>query len=1510
MGITITDDVKLDNKTNLPVTATKVGSGGITITKEDLDKPINLQPVNVDPFDSINFTNIYTDDLSKYTKYNVPTTRYFNWDEQRAKNQGTGEKWMRGIAKGLVTTVGAVAENTLGVLAGLGEMAFGSGYYYDNFVGKTVDKANDWMRHTMPNYKTIAETNMPTGQKLGTANFWADTVLNGVGYSIGSIATMYLTGGTGLIMRGAKAGMFGANTAKVAGGITKAQQSKGIFDISKYITTGSQLAAQGVKGQKWTRRALNAAQFSELGFYMAAAEASVEAREAQKTAYADLMELEKERSGSVSPIQEQEILAASYAAGNTDFIVQLPVLAGTNLLMFGKQIVGFKTALKQNSDVALSKAVKQVVDKTAGKGLFRTALARLEPAARGAVTEAIQEGWQFASKTGAIAYHTDKYFNGGNADMSAAIVQGLSETFGTQEGLEAMLVGAIVGGGVSGVSSVVQKPYAQRQKNAQYLTALLDGGYLRNGANKLMNSEAALKALIDMEAAKQSKDIKAYKDAQNKLIIYNAFEALRNGGFDVFMEKLEEAKNMEEGEFMKSFGYDHNIGEGTTLQEREGKTQAELVDNLKEKLSKFSEIYENINDAFPSASLSKGLTRMRMSESKRAAEESVYNEREALRAQLIIGMAEINNRNSRLSSIHENMQNLLDTTVNLNNGSVMKDILALPNFGGSAIEEYDKTEEALNTFNRLKEIEQMLIKNKVDPLKIDEFNQQARDYMALLTQNQSAVDAYIKLSSNSYAQKAFEQERQVNEAEAKARKKSEEDKKNTEKAETTDDLKNDVKDPQGESKVDKEKKHKDLARQEEEAKHTYLDLHKDTSLENQIQMLKKTDTADLSAVELKGLTLAIAELEKKISTPSETFTDPDAQSIKDIIEQAPAENEDTGPAKREVINTDETSQLDIFAPQVEVVDEAGSKPLLGLELAENPTLWVENRKVGVDNDGNIVGLEPDTLDGKPIIINEDLLLGEVAGTEVEFVIIENDFFVENHKGQPTETEQIPIYVKIGDTIVGKLKASKSEERKTLVQKIRDNEQVNIDRQVDRGTRSRRAVNPNVKNKGPVAGKRYIVGNIVEVENEIKEDLEGGDYFVYTRINEFAEFDENGKQTKRAKVEVKGFKDKKTADKFIADQYEKVKKRAAEVIDTAQESKTAKKVTTKISEVFSTNANNAVLSEATSTRYFSDITDIIGNGNRNNVLLLLTTGQPGTSDIVQWEVSPVGEGKNQQDLDRIKNQTQREQKEGRLDQIAVVVRPENVPGGKPRVYILSTANLAESAKNEVINLIKERNYDKAAEIVASSQQRTGNNNPSFLEFNTFENGDKYMVYYSPKLRKLIRVTESEMTKALVNGPKIKVSFNTVTIENEKYKNLSKQNTEDLNFNLEEDFRLFLNTKKYHVDKERANSTDPYTSPVNSSNVYKDYQEYLFSQAEVGDRILGEGHNAILTIDAVKKGESLYNNPKVTFERGDIMGETKQEIIDRLDLTTMKNQVEPGSTEAPQGFMDKYNKKKCK
>ena len=1506
MGIPIS----INSGTNLQEPASSSKGIDLYYDPEIAKKPLD-RVSRIDPYDTINFTNIYTDDLSKYKKYDVPTTRFFNWDDQRAKNQGTGEKWLRGIGKGLVTTVGAVAENTLGVLAGLGEMAFGSGYYYDNFVGQSIDKANDWMREAMPNYRTQAEMDMTTGQKLGTANFWADTVLNGVGYSIGSLATMWLTGGTGLIMR-------------TAGVVGKAQRAKNIYDVSKAITTGGKLADKTFKASR-AQGLLTSANMLEMGLYMSLAEASVEAREAQKTTYESLVARELEERGLEKEYELgdkilEDILNASYDAGNTDFIAQLPVLAGTNLFMFGKQLSGFRNAARLNRDVALDAATKSVIDKTAGRGLFRTGLSRFKPTAQGSLTEAFQEGWQFASKTGAIDYHTDKYFNGGAADMSMSVMQGLKETFGTQEGLESMLVGAIVGGGVSGVTSAIQKPYAQRQKNAKYLTDLLNGGFLRNAANKGMTSNMMTVALVQMEQARENKDHKAFKDAQNKLIMYNAFEAIQNGGFDVFMEQLDDAASLEDADFAKAFGYNP---EQSIQEQTEGKTKQQIVDNLKKKYETFKETYDSVNEAYPPADKKTGLPRMRMTEAERKAEEAVYQRKEGLRAQLILGLSTIKDRNSRLKSIHDNMQALLDTTVNLNNGSILKDILALPQFGGEKIEDYNAKEEGANTKKRLNELIQVLRKNNADPNKIKEFIDQAGDYLALLAENQVAVESHIKLNSDQFAQELFEEERQKNIDAAKQQAKDSKSKKEVDEAKTTNDLK-DV-EAEGETKVDKDKKMNDLARQENDARDKYLDRDKSLPTGNRLRLLKAIDTSTLSDVERVGLVKAIEQLEqlekKEPKTQEDSYepattraeTDPDEQSIADLFnrEEDITEQEDAPPKRVVVLDS---SQLEIF-DDVSVENDIAETPVLGLELAVDPTIWVNGMKIAVNENGVPDGSTGDTVNGKPIVISIDPLLGDVTGLEVEFVIIENDFFVENHKGKPTENEQVPIYVKVGDVIVGKLQANKSEERKALVQKIRDNEQVNIDRQVDRGTRSRKAVNPNVKNKGPVAGKRYTVGEIVEVENEIEEDLEGGDYFVYTRINEFAEFDENGKQTKRAKVEVKGFKDKKTADKFIADQYEKVKKRAAEIIATAQESKTAKKVTTKIAGVVANNYNNAVLSEATSTRYFSNIQDVIGNGKTENVLLAFTAGgTTNTTDIVQWQIATVSDEKNQADLPQIKREAQREQAVGRMDQVAVVVRPENIPGGKARIYILSTANLSDSAKLKVLDLIKNKDYDKAREIVATSIIKS-NNNPNHLDFDSFENGDKYLVYYSPKLRKLIRVNENEMLKALNNNKAffdivevVEADSNTSSFS--RYDSRGKRDTESLKFNLQEDFALFLNTKKYHVDKGLANTTEPYQSPVDPERKYDTYQDYLFSQNEVGDRLEGDGYFSILTIDAVKIGESIFNNPKVTFERGDIIGETKEEIVSKEQLKpTIIPEVSEAS-KAPKGFKDKFNKKNCK
>tara|TARA_R110000764_G_scaffold53006_4_gene115205 strand:- start:6660 stop:10793 length:4134 start_codon:yes stop_codon:yes gene_type:complete len=1377
MGIPIT----ISSQTNLPDVTPKTPNKGMPIVyNPEIDKKSLDRVSRIDPFDTINFTNIYTDDLSKYKKYDVPTTRHFNWDDERAKNQGTGEKWLNGISKALVTTVGAVAENTLGVLAGLGELTFGSGYYYDNFIGQSVDKANDWMRESMPNYRTQAEIDMTTGQKLGTANFWADTVANGVGYSLGSIATMFLSGGTGIIMRG-------------AGAISKASKSKKIYDVSKAITKGTKLADKTFKSSKG-QALLNSANTLEMGLYMSLAEASVEAREAQKQAYEGLVNLELEKRGLEKEFELgnkvlEDILNASYSAGNADFLMQLPVLAGTNLLMFGKQITGFRTASKVNKDVALDAATKSVIDKTAGRGLFRTGLSRLKPTAQGSLTEAFQEGWQFASKVAAVDYHTDKYFNGGAADMSQAMLDGLNETFGTQEGLESMLVGAIVGGGVSGVTSAVQKPYAQRKKNAKYLADLLNGGYLRNAANKGKTSNMMTAALVQMEKAKQEGNIKAFKDAQNKLIMYNAFEAMENGGFDVFMEKLNDAAAFEEVEFAKAFGYDTE----KSIQEQTGKTKEQIIEGAKKKYQSFKETYDSINEAFPSENRKTGLPRMRMSEEEIKAEETVYQRKEGLRAQLILGMHSINDRNRRLKSIHTKMQGVLDGSVNLNNGSVMKDILALPGFGGLDANEYSAKEESTKTQKRLNEIISLLIKNNVDPIKVAEFTEEAQDYLALLAENQVTVEAHIKLSSDQYTQNLFEEERIKREAEAKQAAKDSKNEKAIRDAKTEKDIKKNVEDAKDEVKVDSEIKRKELKEQEQQEKKKYLDYYEGLPAETQILNLKAIDQTDLTDSELEGLKKAIKELEYEVNNKDGFIKEEPVQDLDNMEIEDQEVIKEPQPKKRVIITDPNQLTIDDEVNEVTSTEEA----VLKSELAVNPTLWVtDKKKVGVDDSGkpNLEVSDVVTINDvvTPIQINQNVLLTDVKGKVVSFEIIETDYFKENDKGKPEEYGLIPIYIKLDGQYIGKLQSGKTAERKAIVEKLQAGEAV----------------------------------------------------------------------------------------------------------------------TTRISEVIANNYNNTVLSEASDTSYFYDIKEEIGGGSTRNVLLAFTAGIPGATEVVQWEISEVSENKNQENLPKITREVQRVQNEGRIDQIAVVARPENVPGGQARILLTSTADLSEASKRKVLELIQNKQYEKAAEIIAtSSQPKNANNNSMYLSFSSFQDGQQYFVYYSPSLEKLVRINETEMSKVFNNE---QASFNVVNVDSDgKYVNLGKRNTVKDKFDLLNDFSSFIENKKYHIDKGLANTTDEYFSPTTGSR-YDTYQDYLFSESEVGDRVEGEGHYSILSVDTLQINESLFNNPRVIFERGEILGKTAEEVIkdSKLNKTNQSSLDIQSEIVAPQEFKDRFNKKNCK
>ena len=215
-------------------------------------------------------------DLASFADYGVPASPYLDMVEKRAQKQSAAEKWGHGLLKAGATTLGAVLENTVGMLAGLGEMATG-GEYYDNFVGNFIDSANNSMQEIFPNYYTEAEMSPDRSllDSAGTANFWADKVANGAGYTLGSLATVFLTGGVGPIAGTANALSKGGQLLSTASrlGRISAAGKQGLLAIKAGKTLDA--AARGAK-------IVRGAQMLEAGAMMSLAEASVEARETLK----------------------------------------------------------------------------------------------------------------------------------------------------------------------------------------------------------------------------------------------------------------------------------------------------------------------------------------------------------------------------------------------------------------------------------------------------------------------------------------------------------------------------------------------------------------------------------------------------------------------------------------------------------------------------------------------------------------------------------------------------------------------------------------------------------------------------------------------------------------------------------------------------------------------------------------------------------------------------------------------------------------------------------------------------------------------------------------------------------------------------------------------------------------------------------------------------------------------------------------------------------------------------
>lgn len=956
------------------------------------------------------------DDISKYQKYDVPLSQDLDWDEIRARNQSTAQKWGYGISKALTTTVGAVAENTLGVVAGLGSLATG-GAYWDNVVGRNIDNMNEYMRENMPNYMTEAEQNMGTMQRMGTANFWADTVANGLGYSVGSIATMFLTGGVGAV------GMAG----KLGSLVGKAAKLKSLYGASKAIATGTKLAATIGKGAKGAR-VMRFGQALDAGLMMSLAESSVEARETYKGLQEDLTQqyLQSDEAKSLGieydwqipdNIQD-DIEKNATAAGNTNFGFNLAVTSGTNMFAFGKAALGYRAARKASKDVTWDVAAKKAINKLSDASLVKKGLMIATPIAKNGMSEAVQEGAQFASNIYSTELYASKYHDGGVGDRLEAFNKAMSETIGSQEGRESMLVGLLTGMIMGGAGAIKSNEYKARNESADALTNIINTGYFDSVLAKAEAEQGATSAIAKMQDALEKGDIKRFKDSQQDLIIFQGMQALDHGGFEVMLEKLEDSKSLNDSEFAQMYGYSTEaLADGTSFSEISGgESKAQVVDNLIEKMQSLENTYQNVNERFAVREKTKGLPRLLMSEEQRNAEDKAYNEQLALRDHLIYKGAHIVDRTARQKSIESNMQELIDNDPVLSGlGINVKKKLS---DASQTEEDFEFTEDDPDGSKRINKRQQDSRQALVDVLNqlqeqvkqekpdvLDQFIGMANNYLQLNEDTNFAINAYNKLASDPQYRKAYQNNIDATKA-AMAEKRMEQ--KVTEvidQSETSQAIADAIEglDTTDEQKARLRKKFKELRNKERAAGDKFLEAYRGSDMTPQqvLDDLKAKKTDDLTPVERAGLAMAIASQENHIESLKEANT---PQTKEQATEERAAEMQDAGIDPSE---PDPALDLENLSG-VEAVSEDGrmikinGKIYYNQEL--NPTDAIERTRAGrirkvrlVDEKGNrhtfykesivdaiayhIMLSEAAKIEGQPTLEREQALVEKRAAEE-------------------------------------------------------------------------------------------------------------------------------------------------------------------------------------------------------------------------------------------------------------------------------------------------------------------------------------------------------------------------------------------------------------------------------------------------------------------------------------------------------------------------------------------------
>ena len=570
------------------------------------------------------FQSISEGELSANQRYPVYGRGVGDLEDLNAQQQTWYGNLTRGVVKGVGRAVGTFAQsltnipNTISAIKDR-DMSKLSGDP-DGYEG-TIDKWIENLDNFIPTYQSAYAKAHPFRSFIpfteGSSYAWFEKFLPNLGFMAGAVsgaivqdvAIGAVTEGVGVIP------LVSSQIGKASLYLNKL--FTGSNDATKVLAIGASL---GKTGTQLLNAELSAAARLNTGFRYAMAiygssltEAGVESREGYRKIKEELIDaykfdnLGREPDGAAM----QEIEQYARDGMNTRFGINMALLTASNTLMFGnlyKSMINGGagatasaiTSVGELGKIGLAEGSLDVFEKKAASSLAGKVWNTVRPRTAVMFSEGVfEEGGQFAAERGTYDYYTRKYksaknkeeWNGIN-EVIKSTVYGMDQQFGSQEGVENMLIGALTGLLVGGGQQVYDN-YKGRGTNARLANAInVVNQYGVTGTLKQMYDSTVTSAGIskDMEAANAAGDIYKFKNLQEDQFFNFVQSRVPSGMHDVTIEQLKMLKDLPKEEFTKLFQLDWNSTNKATV--------SEYVDNLITKANEIKDTTELIDRNF------------------------------------------------------------------------------------------------------------------------------------------------------------------------------------------------------------------------------------------------------------------------------------------------------------------------------------------------------------------------------------------------------------------------------------------------------------------------------------------------------------------------------------------------------------------------------------------------------------------------------------------------------------------------------------------------------------------------------------------------------------------------------------------------------------------------------------------------------------------------------------------------------------------------------------------------